>query len=244
MRVRLGCAIAAMCLASSTSFAQSGLRSASLPDRTPANPAPSVSTLRSASLPDRTPTQPIPPAGTDLFLAGPRDYAPDFHRRPRHPRYSIGFAYGYAPYSIESVDPREMVPERRTGYLHLELEPRSAQVYVDGFYMGSVDDFRRIVPGRSLEAGAHRVDVRAPGYETTSFDVMIAPNETISYRSDLRPEDAGVKVVSLAPAAPKTFYVIPGCYAGDKPPRAGLPRGCDRSRLKVVPPQPVLSIKR
>lgn len=38
-------------------------------------------------------------------------------------------------------------------------------------------------------------------------------------------------------ALPKTFYVIPGCYAGDKPPsRTTLARGCDRSKLRVIPP--------
>lgn len=40
------------------------------------------------------------------------------------------------------------------------------------------------------------------------------------------------------PGKPKTFYVIPGCYAGDRPPESGwLPAGCDISRLRVVPPQ-------
>lgn len=41
----------------------------------------------------------------------------------------------------------------------------------------------------------------------------------------------------LAPGKPKTFYVIPGCYAGDKHPRdTPLAAGCDRSKLRVLPP--------
>lgn len=41
-----------------------------------------------------------------------------------------------------------------------------------------------------------------------------------------------------APGVPKTFYVIPGCYAGDKRPDAGaLPRGCDIGRLRTIPPR-------
>lgn len=41
-----------------------------------------------------------------------------------------------------------------------------------------------------------------------------------------------------APGVPKTFYVIPGCYAGDKPPdRDALPRGCDIRRLRTIPPR-------
>ena len=47
------------------------------------------------------------------------------------------------------------------------------------------------------------------------------------------------KPAVVAPRAqPKTFYVIPGCYAGDRrPERARLPHGCDLSKLRTVPPQ-------
>ena len=52
---------------------------------------------------------------------------------------------------------------------------------------------------------------------------------------------AAVAAAAAAPAAvpgvPKTFYVIPGCYAGDRRPDPGrLPRGCSAARLRVVPP--------
>lgn len=41
----------------------------------------------------------------------------------------------------------------------------------------------------------------------------------------------------LQPGKPKTFYVIPGCYAGDRPPEPHwLPAGCDRAYLRIVPP--------
>lgn len=39
------------------------------------------------------------------------------------------------------------------------------------------------------------------------------------------------------PGRPKLFYVIPGCYAGDRPPEPGfLAAGCNPSRLRVVQP--------
>ena len=249
MRVRLCCAIAAICLMSTALSAQTGLRSASLPERTPTGIPPPPPTLPSASLPDRTPAQPIPPSRGDLFLARPDTYAPfdDAWRRGHHrPGYPLGYAYGYPPYVAASPDSRDRdrVDALTTGYLHLQMQPGNAQVYVDGFYMGSVDDFRRLIPGRSLTSGAHRVELRASGYETTAFDVMIAPHETVTYRTDLEPAGGSVKAMAAVPGKPRTFYVIPGCYAGDTPPRARLPRGCDRSKLRAVPPQTVLSVKR
>jgi len=45
--------------------------------------------------------------------------------------------------------------------------------------------------------------------------------------------------VAGLPGSPKTFYVIPGCYAGDRPPEPDtLKPGCSISRLRVVPPRP------
>lgn len=42
---------------------------------------------------------------------------------------------------------------------------------------------------------------------------------------------------AAAPGIPKTFYVIAGWYAGDKPPLpAWLPPGCDPSNVRVIPP--------
>ena len=52
-------------------------------------------------------------------------------------------------------------------------------------------------------------------------------------------------VAPLVPGEPKTFYVIPGCYAGDKPPEPEwLPEGCDRSRIRAIPAALDLSSRR
>jgi len=40
--------------------------------------------------------------------------------------------------------------------------------------------------------------------------------------------------VTTAPRRPEKFYVIPGCYAGNKPPQPeALPAGCDIQKLRV-----------
>jgi hypothetical protein len=69
----------------------------------------------------------------------------------------------------------------------LRVEPATAQVYVDGFYMGTVDDFNGSAQDANLEAGPHRIEIRAPGYETLTFDVKTEVNRTITYRGTLRP---------------------------------------------------------
>jgi hypothetical protein len=100
-----------------------------------------------------------------------------------------------------------------------------------------VDAFTGGGPARALPAGPHRVEIRADGYETATFDVRIDPNDTISYRRELAKTEEPRQARNIAPAIPKTFYVIPKCYAGDKKPNAiQLPKGCRASDLRTVPP--------
>ena len=229
--MRLFSIAAAICILSSVAFAQSGLRSASLPNRTPTDPLPPPTILRSGSLPDRSPADPLVPLAVDVFRAGPRTYVP--HRNQIF--FPSVFGFGYVP-DVGASYSTQRPPTEPNGYLQIDIRPGTAQVTVDGMFMGSVEDFRRMVPGRSLEPGPHRVEVQAPGYETAAFDVRIFPRETVTYRQELRALQAAAQP-SPSPAVPKTFYVIPGCYAGDKPPREGmLPRGCTTAKLRTVPP--------
>jgi hypothetical protein len=58
-------------------------------------------------------------------------------------------------------------------------------VFVDGYYVGIVDDFDGVFQHVNLEAGEHRIEVRAPGYdEAISFDVYVQPGRTITLRAD------------------------------------------------------------
>jgi hypothetical protein len=72
-----------------------------------------------------------------------------------------------------------------TGALRLKVKPRDAQVYVDGYYVGIVDDFDGTFQKLTLDAGPHRVEIRAPGFESVVFDVRIEIGETVNYQREL-----------------------------------------------------------
>ena len=74
---------------------------------------------------------------------------------------------------------------RDTGALRLKVKPEHGQVYVDGYYVGEVDSFDGIFQKLTLEAGAHRVEIRAEGYETAQFEVMVVAGQTVTYKGDL-----------------------------------------------------------
>jgi hypothetical protein len=119
-----------------------------------------------------------------------------------------------------------------SGSLELAVEPRSADVYVDGFYVGTVDDVTQ--NGLLLRAGRHWIDLRAEGYETLTVPVGIAAGQAIRYRGQL----AVVRPGEDVPRGPQTIYVIRGCYAGNRPPtESALPPGCNIANLRTLTPR-------
>jgi hypothetical protein len=175
----------------------------------------------------------------DLFLAGPHTYVP--HRPRRHHDFGYGYVWpGYVypglPYAI-GYEEADVAVRVATGILRLDVLPRSAGVYVDGYYMGLVDEYVR---GRSMEARAYRLELRAPGFETVTVDLRLPAGETITYRADLVRNATAAPPPAPAPpprpaAGQQTFYVIAGCYAGNLPPSSTrLPAGCDSKKLRVL----------
>ena len=178
-----------------------------------------------------------PQSPDDVFRATRRAYAPRYGRLSalRGSYYGYGGGYvdpNYYPYG--GPVPDDAAP-LRDGRLSLFVTPLSAQVNVDGYYVGTVADFQD--RGLWLEPGPRRIEIRADGYETATFDVRITEDETVNYRRELTRQAARSPEPPRPPAPPKTFYVIPGCYAGDSRPTAdNLPRGCSPKNLKTMPP--------
>jgi hypothetical protein len=73
------------------------------------------------------------------------------------------------------------------GSVKIKVRQRDAEVWVDGYYAGTVDDFDGMFQALRLDSGAYRIEVRKPGFETLTFDVRVQPERTITFRGDLRP---------------------------------------------------------
>jgi hypothetical protein len=181
----------------------------------------------------------------DVFQAGRRTYAPRYSQSQGFFYGGYGYGGGYVtdPFGYIS-QPESSAPalerymregDASEGYLRLEIQPDSAQVFVDGFYAGTVSDFRRSGGGR-LDSGPHRIEFRADGYDSQSVELRIRANDVLSYRGTLNRSDDRPELRAAA-GPPKTFYVIPRCYAGTSRPRADqLPVGCNVKDVREVPP--------
>lgn len=91
------------------------------------------------------------------------------------------------------------------GMLTIRPNVEGARVRIDGVDKG---------PGPwsgKVPAGAHRVEVAAPGHLTTFSEVVVSGGATVDYPVALTPSDVGVYEAPkrTPPAKPKKFYVVP-----------------------------------
>ena len=154
-----------------------------------------------------------------------------FLGRPFYPWPTMVF---YLPPSVEAAAPpavpaaKPAEPPPMPGRVVLDIVPQTAEVFADGYYVGTSADFSLERGGGVLDAGTHRLDVTATGHEPIGVDLRVASGQLVTYRATLK------ALPPPAPIPPSTFYLIPGCYMGNIPPEdAHLPDTCDKNRATI-----------
>jgi PEGA domain len=69
--------------------------------------------------------------------------------------------------------------------LRLDVQPLFAQVFIDGFYVGTVEEVN--VAGLSLASGWHRLEFRSSGFHTPAANVTIDEGRSTTFRLALLP---------------------------------------------------------
>jgi hypothetical protein len=127
------------------------------------------------------------------------DYAYDYPYPPApYPAYPPAgsgpqSAYPVSPYpqngSVQSAPQGGSInvqpSQANSGGLSFDITPGEAEVIVDGNPVGTVDQFTPTSQPLGLSAGRHRVEVRASGYQTITFDVNIVAGQVIPYQGSL-----------------------------------------------------------
>lgn len=93
-----------------------------------------------------------------------------------------GFVTLPAPILLAPLPAIEGAP---TGGLQLDVQPWSAEVYVDGALAGRVEQFRGYYQHLVLPGGPHIISIVAEGYEPLVFAVTVVPGKTITHRAAL-----------------------------------------------------------
>lgn len=118
--------------------------------------------------------------------------AADAHMRGRFGGGVIIAPYPYySPYYDPWYYPQPYYPPPNYGWLKTDVEPNTAEVWVDGKFFGYVKDFDGPINHLKLPLGLHEVDFKAPGYKTFSVNVDISPDATSEVEYNLRPLPSG-----------------------------------------------------
>jgi hypothetical protein len=113
---------------------------------------------------------------------------------PYYPSYYYPYvpSYPYAPNGYVRSDATSgtsgslaQPSETNLGGLSFEITPSNAELFVDNMRVGTVGDFTPTTQPLGVEAGHHHVEIRAPGYQTMSFDVDITAGQVIPYQGSL-----------------------------------------------------------
>lgn len=73
----------------------------------------------------------------------------------------------------------------------VEVKPREAQVYLDGYFVGIVDQFDGVFQRLDLPTGEHELTVYLKGYQPYRQRTLFRPGESYNFRAVLEPLPAG-----------------------------------------------------
>jgi hypothetical protein len=113
-------------------------------------------------------------------------------------------------------------PFANLGSARLQVTPRQAEVYIDGYLAGTVDDFDGVFQRLSVAPGEHELTIYLEGYRTFTQTLLFRPGTTIDIKQPLVPlgpgEASGPRPqASAPPAGPPDPGGRPGPGSGPQP---------------------------
>jgi hypothetical protein len=149
-----------------------------------------------------------------VVVVGGAFYDPFFYDPFFAPWYPYGFAYPY-PYPYPPYPDQYGYRARfeEGASVRLDVKPRDAQVYVDGYYAGVVDDFDGMFQRLRVSPGEHEIVLHLDGYRSVHQRIAVGRGATYKVRYTMERLAAGE--ASEPPPAPPA---APPPGAGTQPP--------------------------
>jgi PEGA domain-containing protein len=182
-----------------------------------------------------------PRTRVSVVVGRPYYYRP-FYYRSYYPYYSAPF-YGSYFYGSYFYRPFYWYPYAQAGYgyggfdgasLRVQVTPNDAEVFIDNYYAGTVDDFDGLFQRLHVEPGAHDITLWREGYRTIRQRIYIQPTGTFRVRYMMVPLGPG-EIAEPRPAEPPPPQNTPGA------PPAPSPQGASRSPQGTYPSPPTRS---
>ena len=164
-----------------------------------------------------------------VFVGG--YYYPSFYRAslfydPWYPGYYGFYGPAYYQYPIYGRGYYE-----QSGSVRLQVSPQQAEVFVDGYFAGTVDDFDGVFQRLHIEPGEHEVQVYLAGYRPFSQRFYLQPGRSFNIRHTLQPLAPGEAAPPRPDPGPQSGA---GPYFGD-PAAGGRGAGAGRGGRGEAP---------
>ena len=78
-----------------------------------------------------------------------------------------------------------------TSTARIQVKPHTAEVYVDGYLVGTVDSFDGFLQRLEVPAGEHELILYLEGYKTVRQKMLFAPETAVAIKYQLQPLAAG-----------------------------------------------------
>jgi len=105
-------------------------------------------------------------------------------------------------------DSRFVYPDPKTSSeVRLNVQPGRAAVFLDDYYVGTVDEYYGVEHAMLVVPGKHRFKIALPGYRTFETEVELAPRQKFELRTDLMGgsiKDADALIRTEPPATAST----------------------------------------
>jgi PEGA domain len=144
-----------------------------------------------------------------VVVAGPAFYGYGYYH-PLYWGYPGWYPYGayapdYQPYFYDNI-----------GSARIQVTPKNAEVYVDGYFVGTVDDFDGFLQRLDVPAGEHELTFYLEGYQTIRQDVLFRPGVTLKISYTMARLPAGATTEPRPRPAPGAAR--PAARPSDAPP--------------------------
>jgi hypothetical protein len=104
-----------------------------------------------------------------------------------YPAYwGLGFGWGY-PYPYPPYRYPYYGYYDHRGSARIQVTPRNAQVFIDGYFVGVVDDFDGYLQRLHVEPGEHELQIYLEGYKTIREKVLFRPGATLKVVYTMQP---------------------------------------------------------
>ena len=125
--------------------------------------------------------------------------------------------------------------------MRLEVKPKQAEVYVDGYYAGIVDNYDGVFQRLHVPPGEHQLTLYLDGYRTTTQKVYLTPDNTFKVKYTMERLGPGEQPEPRPQPPAPPAGAQPPYEPGAQPPNAPIPfppvrRGVPRAMPPNAPP--------